>query len=491
MGSYVGVFYMNTTTQTLECGGWAYWSGMETSIIAYGTESGLNNGFAPNEGFHWKVYDAALAVEFGGNATYLSSYPNAGNFIVGGLSGINPLVAFSIVTQTISLNAGWSIWSTYINPSNSEIADILGPITAPMFTSGSVEIVKSGSGLIYWPFYGLNTIVNVVIGEGYQIKINNNPVTFDVVGLLVSPELTPLTFNAGWSIIGYLRTTPADISILFAPIVAPMFTSGPVEIVKSGSGLIYWPFYGLNTIVNMMPGEGYQLKMNSSQTYTYPPNIINVAKGSTSYFSPENYEEVVNTGNNMSLGIPESAWNIKPENGDEIGVFNADGELIGSSIYSEDFTAITIWGNEILKEEKAINESVYTLKLWHYATGNEEDIIVKTWLQGDNRFETNAISVIKSLVLAGVEGDEFLLYQNMPNPFNARTSISFYLPQDCNVRISVYNILGDVVEELVNGDYTAGKHTVEFDASGLSAGNYFYKFVTENFVTTKVMNLNK
>ena len=491
MGSYVGVFYMNTTTLTLECGGWAYWSGMETSVIAYGSDAGLNNGFAPNEGFHWRVYDATLAVEYGGNATYITSYPNTGSFVVGGLSGINPLEAFSIITQTISLNAGWSIWSTYINPSNSDIANILDPITAPMFTPGPVEIVKSGTGLIYWPFYGLNTILNVVIGEGYQIKINNNPVSFDVVGLLVAPELTPLTFNAGWSIIGYLRTTPADIAVLFAPIIAPMFTQGPVEIVKSGSGLIYWPFYGLNTIFNMMPGEGYQLKMNSTQTFTYPPNISSVAKSDVSYFSPENYSEEINTGNNMSLGIPESAWNTLPENGDEIGVFNAEGELIGSSIYNDDFTAITIWGNEILKEEKAISESVYTLKLWHYATGVEEDIIVESWIQGDDRFETNAISVIKSLVLAGIDGDEFALYQNMPNPFNEKTSITFYLPVDCNVRISVYNLLGDVVEELVSGQYVAGKHSVEFDAAGLPSGNYFYKFVTDEFVTTKVMNLNK
>ena len=79
----------------------------------------------------------------------------------------------------------------------------------------------------------------------------------------------------------------------------------------------------------------------------------------------------------------------------------------------------------------------------------------------------------------------------MPNPFNEKTSITFYLPVDCNVRISVYNLLGDVIEELVSGQYVAGKYTVEFDASGLPSGNYFYKFVSDEFVTTKVMNLNK
>ncbi len=490
-GSYVGVFYLNQTTQTLECGGWAYWSGMETSVIAYGSDAGQNNGFAPNEVFHWRVYDAALGVEFGGNATYLPSYPDAGNFVINGLSGINPLEAFSIVSQNVPCVSGWSIWSTYIDPVNPAIDDILDPITAPMFTPGPVEIVKSGSGLVYWPFYGLNTIVNVVIGEGYQIKINGPDTAFNVVGLIVPPELTPLTFNSGWSIIGYLRTSPAPIADMFAPITAPMFTTGPVEIVKSGNGLVYWPYYGLNTIINMIPGQGYQLKMNSTQTYTYPANTSSSAKSYDENYYPQNYTEIINTGNNMTLGIPEDAWNTKPENGDEIGVFDSNGKLIGSSVYRDDFTAITIWGNEILKDTESAKATIYSLKLWHNTTGIEEDIVVESWKQGNDQFETNAISIVKKLSLAGIGDDQFVLYQNMPNPFTGKTNISFYLPKDCHVQLAVYNLIGDLVEELVSDQYISGKHTIEFDASSLPSGNYFYKIVTDDFVATKVMNLNR
>ncbi len=241
----------------------------------------------------------------------------------------------------------------------------------------------------------------------------------------------------------------------------------------------------------MQPGQGYQLKMNSTQTYTYPANTSNFAKSSEVNSYPVNYTDIINTGNNMTLGIPEEAWNTKPESGDEIGVFSSDGKLIGSSVYRDEFTAISIWGKELLKNEESTKESVFTLKLWHNATGIEEDIVVESWIQGNSQFETNAISVIKKLALSGIDEDQFILYQNMPNPFTGKTSISFYLPKDSHVRLAVYNLLGDVIEELVSDQYVSGKHTVEFNASNLPAGNYFYKIVTDDFVATKVMNLNR
>ena len=482
-GSFVGVFY--NQGGNLVCGGWAYWSGMETSVIAYGSAPGQNNGFAPGELFTWKVYDVGLNVMFGGSPTYSTQYPNGGNFVINGLSGITNLPALSIVTQTVNVPQGWCIWSTYINPVYPNIADILAPITAPIYTQGPVEIVKNGLGQIFWPQYGINFIGNIVIGQGYQMKVNFAPTSFGVTGLLVAPELTPLTYNTGWSIIGYIRTTPANIATMLSPIV------GCVEIVKNDIGQIYWPLYGINFIVNMMPGEGYQLKMNCSQTFNYPPNTASVSKSDVIDFNtPVNYDNVKNTGNNMSLGILNTAWNIKPETGDEIGVFNSDGKLIGSSVYENDFTAITIWGDEVLGETKDVQGDFYTLKLWQYATGKEDVITVDKWNQGNGQFETNAIHIIEKLTIKGSD-NEYALYQNVPNPFRSTTEITFNVPEDCNVTLTVYNTLGGKVKEIANGWYKAGKYTVEFEAGSLPAGTYFYKILTARFVATNSMNLNR
>ncbi|MBN2858274.1 MAG: T9SS type A sorting domain-containing protein, partial [Candidatus Delongbacteria bacterium] len=66
------------------------------------------------------------------------------------------------------------------------------------------------------------------------------------------------------------------------------------------------------------------------------------------------------------------------------------------------------------------------------------------------------------------------LYQNYPNPFNPVTQIKFDLAKAGNVKLSVYNINGQRVAELLNGVQNAGIHTIEFDGSNLNSGVYYY-----------------
>ncbi|MGD8780203.1 MAG: PKD domain-containing protein [Ignavibacteria bacterium] len=70
--------------------------------------------------------------------------------------------------------------------------------------------------------------------------------------------------------------------------------------------------------------------------------------------------------------------------------------------------------------------------------------------------------------------NDFVLYTAYPNPFNSSTRIKFSLPQNSTVSISVYNILGQKVFELADKNLFAGIHTLDFDASKLSSGIYFY-----------------
>jgi hypothetical protein len=83
------------------------------------------------------------------------------------------------------------------------------------------------------------------------------------------------------------------------------------------------------------------------------------------------------------------------------------------------------------------------------------------------------------------------LEQNFPNPFNPTTKIVFSIPQRSNVRLIVYNLLGNQVAELVNSDMEAGSYETNFDASLLPSGVYFYKLTAGNFVETKKMLLVK
>ncbi len=92
---------------------------------------------------------------------------------------------------------------------------------------------------------------------------------------------------------------------------------------------------------------------------------------------------------------------------------------------------------------------------------------------------------------------EFMLNQNYPNPFNPTTTINYSIPNVAsdfslsNVQLKVYDILGKVVATLVNEQQAAGNYKVEFDASKLTSGIYFYTIRADNFIKTKRMVILK
>jgi hypothetical protein len=85
----------------------------------------------------------------------------------------------------------------------------------------------------------------------------------------------------------------------------------------------------------------------------------------------------------------------------------------------------------------------------------------------------------------------FSLFQNYPNPFNPVTNINFSIPKTGIVKLVVYDAIGKKVSELVNGNYNAGSYKVDFNASFLSSGVYFYKIEAEGFTEVKKMILVK
>jgi hypothetical protein len=90
---------------------------------------------------------------------------------------------------------------------------------------------------------------------------------------------------------------------------------------------------------------------------------------------------------------------------------------------------------------------------------------------------------------------EFTLYQNYPNPFNPSTTIEFSLPEKSEVMLSIFNLLGEKVRELLNGSMEAGYQRVVFDARELPSGTYVYqinaKGSTKSFIQSKKMTLVK
>ena len=200
------------------------------------------------------------------------------------------------------------------------------------------------------------------------------------------------------------------------------------------------------------------------------------------------------TGSNMTIGLPTTAWEVMPAIGDEIAAYDESGRLIGSTSFTGDNIALTVWGDDLTTDAKdglATGEKV-TFKLWNSDMNTESTLVVTKWDAGSDIYTIDGISIASNIVVSGsTSADTYKLYQNVPNPFNGTTTIKFYVPESAEVTVAVYNMLGEHVAEVTNDIFNAGKHEVEFNGSKLGQGTYFVRMTTEGFTATKNMNIVK
>ena len=87
--------------------------------------------------------------------------------------------------------------------------------------------------------------------------------------------------------------------------------------------------------------------------------------------------------------------------------------------------------------------------------------------------------------------DDFSLDRAYPNPFNPVTTLSFALPIEAEVSLSIYNLQGREVGSLINGNMDAGYHSVVWNADSHSSGVYFVKIVAGEYISTQKLMLVK
>lgn len=109
------------------------------------------------------------------------------------------------------------------------------------------------------------------------------------------------------------------------------------------------------------------------------------------------------------------------------------------------------------------------------------------YVAGDYGYISNFGGIVPIATNQNTVPSDFSLFQNYPNPFNPETRIKYQLPKNSIVKLSVFDITGRIVVELVNNSQNAGSYEIYFNASDLASGLYFYKLETNEFMETKKM----
>ena len=166
-----------------------------------------------------------------------------------------------VYSQTIDINAGWSLISTYIQPEDLDISVVFSPLV------DHIVLLKNNVGSAYLPEWNFNGIGDMIAGQGYQIKLNSDQ-QLTIFGEMLAPELTPIELTLGWNLIAYLRQSPADVAAVFQE----MLSNGSLVIVKDSEGNAYLPEWAFNGIGDMISGKAYQIKTNEGYTLIYLSN---------------------------------------------------------------------------------------------------------------------------------------------------------------------------------------------------------------------------
>ncbi len=354
-----------------------------------------------------------------------------------------------LYNHLIDLPEGWSYWSTFLSPKNSEMEDIFSQINE------EVVILKDQNGEVYWPYFGINGISGYNEGEGYQIKMNTNQI-LDVEGYM---QINPtVAISEDWNILGCLYHEPILIEESLSPIVENII------LVKDENANVFWPYLSINTIEYLLPGEGYAIKLDSNLNFTF----YNEMEDESSRFSIianeeeiTHYNQPIRTNQNMTIGFSYEILKDYMVYGDEIAAFDVNNNVVGLQIYENSNLALTVWGDDpftTIKDGMTDAEPL-SFRVWNKNQNHEKEIEILEWQQGNNYYTTNGINIVGDVELS--KQDFYSVISVSPNPLKFNGKIKFAISDNCFVSIFLVNNLG-VKENLLKADLNKGSHNFDF-----------------------------
>jgi len=360
------------------------------------------------------------------------------------------------VTQTLSLQKGWNLVSTHVSPSHPGMDRIFEPVQADLV------VAKGEMGRLYGPAYNLSGLSRWNPKEAYQVYLRSDR-SLTIEGPRTAAD-APIPLEEGWNFVPYLPSGPLPIEEAFSSV------DGSLVIVKDPTGAPYIPNpdYAVNEIGRAEPGEGYKVYVERADTLRYP-SAATTATMRTAQVRKH-------TGSN---GVPTSATLLLEAPDLKAGTVvraSVDGEVLARTQMSDGTAVLGVPGRSRFGKSPASGaEPGDVLSL---SAGPNDDALQVSSAESmvgrplGQRLTYRPRSVVH---LTTSTSDDLILQKNYPNPVQSTTTIGYTLPEQTNVSLTIYNVLGQEVAIVVNGPRPPGAHEVEFDASSLSSGVYFYR----------------
>jgi hypothetical protein len=411
---------------------------------------------------NYPTTSSAFQTKYGGGGTpyyYADGYEYYGDAFITKLNAAGSNLVYSTFIGGDSTDAGNSIdidanGNAYITGSTSShnFPITIGAFQSKLGDSASenafvTKINSSGSALIYSTFIGGN-----YRDEGTAIKVDLDGDAY-ITGEALSSNY-PSTNGA-------YQTTRNGIQNVVV-----------TKLNSTGSALKYSTFIGGSGFAG-----GFSIALDA---------IGNAYITGTVIYSSD---YPVTNGAYQSIMADTSSADIFVTKLDSTGSALIYSTLIGGNDWDV--------GNSIVIDA---GENVYITGFTQSSNYPATNGVYQTTLNGTRNAYVTKLNLSSTTFVqskSSVVPNKFELYQNYPNPFNPSTIINYALPFSSNVKIEVYNILGERVRELLNGQKSAGYYSINLNTAGLSSGVYLYMIQAKSldgkseYINTKKMILLK
>jgi len=404
-----------------------------------GTAVNLNDIFFINQNTGWAAGD---------DGTILKTTNGGVNWFIQN-SGVNYILRR---VYFINTNTGWIAGGTSAPPPGCS------------YTGIALKTTNGGNNWTSINTFGSYLFTDMCVLNTDTLYLSCEGRNFSCVGTGASIYYSPAnnwsfsTLNAG---LGYGHTSVDFIDNQTGYIAAVYETDSTLNSRK----LFKTTNFGLNWNL---------IKSESEPGTPLGGSFIRFIDTSTGYYIDNNFYKTTNGGTNWTKLDSASVFGMTLFN-----FLNTNtGYAVGRNRIVKTNTGGTSWQTNSGTLFTSLN-SVYAIDTNHvWACGANGKII----------FGGNIVGVQN---ISGTVPDKFSLYQNYPNPFNPVTNIKFDIPKSSFTTLKVYNALGKEIAVLLNEIKSAGSYQVDFDASALTSGVYFYRIETETFTETKRLMLLK
>jgi len=393
----------------------------------------------------------------------------------------------------LQMYQNWNIISINITPEDEDLwVREEGPDVVLMLDqlrideeNHHIELFKDYKGRFYSPGWDFNNIPYWNLTEGYLVKVDGD-VEGSWTGMPI-PADTDIHIKEGWKNIAYFPRYELDAGVPDFYVLSPIIDH--VLMAKNANGQFMSPPWEFSNMPPWRETQGYQVKVDTDVVLNYPPEQDEGALAAVFDREYDNHWSApVSTGENMSILLSSFDFTID----DQVAAFGSDGNITGVGIVDSDSRCgLAIWGDDASTEaiDGLQKGEAFELRLWNAEQETEFDLVVTSVSYGAGLvYESNDYSVLDVKVKTPIP-EEFYLSEAYPNPFNSLTKLTYGLPEASLISIRVYDVSGRLMAVLVDGQQSAGHHSVVWNAQELSSGVYLVRIDAANFSTVRKVAL--